>query len=89
MLGFIEQLQAYMPIYRNLNNKLVSKRSFEGESEEVNINIDNVFDYFDRVFAVLPGKWTHHSVSTVGINHKRIPGEIPRCDVSIRTLKVS
>lgn len=73
-MGHIDQLQVQVPIYRNLNNILVSKRSFEAESEEVEISLESVFDYFDKVYIVTPGKWLHRAMSTVSINTKRVPG---------------
>jgi hypothetical protein len=87
-LGHIEQMQVHVPIYKNARGRLVAKRSFEPESGEVAITIDNIFDYFDVVYVLSPAKWEHSAVSTVGLNIKRGPQTVPRFDISLRVLKV-
>jgi hypothetical protein len=53
------------------------------------ITIDNIFDYFDLVYVLSPLKWEYTAVSSVGLNLKRSPNEVPRFDITLRILKVS
>ena len=50
-------MQVYMPIYKNIRGRIVAKRSYENEPEEVVITIDNIFDYFDLIYVLSPLKW--------------------------------
>ena len=49
----------------------------------------NIFEYFDKIYIILPTKWSYSAVSTVGINVKRGSQELPRFDISLRILKVT
>jgi len=82
-------MQVYMPIHKNTKGRIVAKRSYENQPEEVAITIDNIFDYFDLVYVISPLKWEYSAVSSVGLNIKRSQHEVPRFDISLRILKVT
>jgi len=87
-LGYIEQRNVYVPLYRNQLNRLVAKRSYETSTQEIAINMENIFEYFDKVHILLPGKWIYNAVSTVAVNVRKGAQELPRFDISLRVLKV-
>jgi len=88
-LGYIEQQNVYVPLYRNQLNRLVAKRSFEASIQEVSINMENIFEYFDKVHILLPGKWVYSAVSAVAANIRKGAKELARLEISLRISKIT
>lgn len=75
-----------MPIERSKEGNLTTFISKEASTFE--IQVDNVYQYFDRVFVFNPQGNLHSAVSAVGLNIKKNQN-IHRCDVSLRTLRLA
>lgn len=50
------------------------------------VPLDQLFEYFDRIYTICPQNYTHYAVSTIGINARR--QNLARFDISLRILKL-
>ena len=75
-----------MPIERSQDGNLTTFISKEASTFE--IHVDNIYQYFDKVFVFNPQGNLHRAVSAIGINIKKNQN-IYKCDVSLRTLKLA
>lgn len=84
-LGFVESEGNYVPLQKNEDGYLTARLT--RQSSTLIMNLEHIYEYFDKIYVFNPQFWLYSTVSSIGINIKK-SNDIARFDISVRTLKV-